>query len=216
MYTQENIEFLHNHIERYIGPVSNIFKEIVSDHVSIDVLVVAPTPQRNYYTLITCGMSEFPMTVPAGAEEYRYAELMISLPPTWKLSDEDFKDERNYWPIRALKKAARFPHDYNTWLYLGHTVTNGNPAQPYCDTAKFQSMLIWVPEVENVSDFFYFNISDDKEVRFYNLVPLYKEELDFTMKNGGEALINKLNKIGATEVVNISRKNSCKKVFGFL
>jgi hypothetical protein len=207
-------EMICNHIEKYIGPIDHVFKEIVSDELSIDILIVAPTPNRNFYTLITSGMSEFPMTVPEGAEEYQYTELMICLPPTWKLSDEDFQDERNYWPIRALKTMARFPHEYQTWLYMGHTLANGNPAQAYSEDVGFKGMFVWVPDIEDKAGFFNLEMTDEKVVHFYTLVPLYEEELDYKIKNDEGGLLNKLNKIGVTDVVDPSRKNSCKKIFG--
>ncbi|MEK4509882.1 suppressor of fused domain protein [Paenibacillus sp. FSL K6-2524] len=207
-------EQIYNHVEKHVGTINNVYKEIIPDHITVDILVVDPTPKRNYYTLITSGMSASPMTVPEGAEEYRHAEVMICLPPTWKLSDEAFKDERNYWPIRALKVIAKFPHEYNTWLYLGHTVANGNPVQAYSDDAFFQGMLLWLPEVEDKVGFFNLNISDEKVVHFYNLFPLYAEEMDYKLKNSEEALLNKFIKAGVSEVVDISRKNSCKKKWG--
>ncbi|WP_141505430.1 suppressor of fused domain protein [Paenibacillus luteus] len=210
----ENYEKIYNHVEQHIGPIAGVFREIVSDVMAVDIIVAAPTSKRNYYTMVTYGMSELPMTVPEGAEDYRYAELMICLPPTWKISDEAFQDERNYWPIRALKTLARFPHEYQTWLYMGHTLANGQPAKPYSDNAGFQGMLLSFPDVEDKQGFFNLDLSSVKTVHFFNLVPIYQEEMDYKMKNGMEALFAKLNKIGTDDVVNLKRKNTCKKVFG--
>lgn len=186
----------------------------MTDELSIDILFVGPTPNRNWYTLITSGMSELPMTVPPGAEDYQHAELMISLPATWKLSDEAMKDERNFWPLGTLKGMARFPHRYTTGLYRGHTVANGNPAKPYAANVPFQSLLIWPPTVVDPAQFANLTLPNGKKLQFYNLIPLYKEELDFALKNGSDALIPKLNKAGISDVVNLSRKNSCKKLLG--
>ncbi|WP_138754219.1 suppressor of fused domain protein [Paenibacillus sinopodophylli] len=210
----ENYEQIYAHVETYIGPIEGVFREIISDNLSIDIIVAAPTSKRNCYTFVTYGMSELPMTVPEGAEEYRYAELMICLPPTWKISDEDFKDERNYWPVRALKTLARFPHEYHTWLYMGHTLANGEPVKPYSEGTKFQGMLLSLPDVEDKREFFNLTISDEKVIHFFTLVPIYQEEMDYKLKNGMEALFAKLNKIGTDDVVNLNRKNTCKKVFG--
>src|SRR5688500_3683433 len=84
----ENIEAIANHIEKHVGPPDQVFHELVSTLVHIDVHMVAPTPQRNFFTLVTSGMSDKPMTVPEGAEEFRYAEMAICLPPNWKLDQE--------------------------------------------------------------------------------------------------------------------------------
>jgi len=41
------------------------------------------------------------MTVPEGYDGASRAELMIALPPGWKLAHEDLKDENWYWTIRG-------------------------------------------------------------------------------------------------------------------
>ncbi|ACT03801.1 suppressor of fused domain protein [Paenibacillus sp. JDR-2] len=208
-----NFEKLQNHVEKYIGPIHGVFREIVSGELQLDVIVAAPTKKRNCFTLVTYGMSSLPMNVPSGAEEYRYAELMISLPPSWKLSNEDFKDERHYWPVRALKTLARFPHEHKTWLFMGHSLANGHPAQPYSEDAKFRGMLLTLPEVEDKREFFNLEL-EDKVVHFFSLIPIYQEEMDYKLKHGEEALIGKLNKIGTDDIVSVNRKNACKKLFG--
>lgn len=214
MHSTQSRQLICKHIEQYIGVIDTVFKEIISDALSIDILIVAPTPKRNYYTLITSGMSEIAMKVPEGAEEYQNIELMICLPPTWKLSDEAFKDERNYWPVRALKTMARFPHEYNTWLHMGHTLVHGNPAKPYSEDVGFQGMFVWVPDIEDQSGFFNFEMNNEKVVHFYTLIPLYEQELEYKIKHGTEELLNKLSKIGVTNILNPYRKNSCRRILG--
>lgn len=77
-------------------------------------------------------------TLPKGIKAHRYTELCIFLPANWPLEsepyqtiEETFKDENNYWPLRWLKKLARFPHEYNTWIGRGHTIPNGEAAEPF-------------------------------------------------------------------------------------
>src|SRR6185369_17322023 len=112
----ENIERIGEHIARYVGPVETVFHEIVSDLVHVDVHFVPADGEREYHTLVTSGMSDRPMTVPEGAEDFQFAELVLCRPDTWPLSQKDFNDENNYWPVRWLKQLARFPHEYDTWL----------------------------------------------------------------------------------------------------
>ncbi len=77
-----NIDLISAHIEQHIGPVQSVFHEILSDLVHVDIHMVAPTAERNYYTLVTSGMSDRAMTPPESCEAHAYAELMICLPPT--------------------------------------------------------------------------------------------------------------------------------------
>ena len=72
------------------------------------------------------------MNVPDGWEDYRYAEMMICLPPDWNMDQRAWNDERHYWPIRLLKTLARLPHEYNTWLSDCHTMPNGDPPETLC------------------------------------------------------------------------------------
>ncbi|MWC29640.1 suppressor of fused domain protein [Paenibacillus sp. MMS18-CY102] len=212
---EEAIALITQHVEQHIGPIYTIFHEIISDLVHIDIIVVAPTSERNYYTLVTCGMSNLPMAVPEGAEAFRYAELMLCLPPDWPMSEKAFHQEEHYWPIRSLKMLARLPHEYDTWLHVAHTIPNGNPATPYASNTKLIGMMLFVPEtVKSFTEFFTLTFSPDKEVHFFSLIPLYAEEMDFKLKHGADALITKLEKAGVTEYIQLNRKNVCKKLFG--
>ncbi|TYP74784.1 suppressor of fused domain protein [Paenibacillus methanolicus] len=213
---EQAIQRITAHVEQHIGPVANVFHEIISDLVHIDILFVPPTPQRNYYTLVTCGMSNRPMTVPEGAENFRYAELMLCLPPSWPMSEEAFRDEEHYWPVRMLKTLARLPHEYDTWLYHAHTIPNGDPARPYARNTKLAGMLVELPTLVNDPHaFFTLNMEADKDVHFFTLVPLYAEEMNLKLAQGTEPLLEKLAQAGVNEIVQLDRKNVAKKkLFG--
>ena len=106
----------------------------------IDLHIVMPTEERPAITVVTSGMSERPMRSPAGD---LYAELMLVLPPTWPTPDDpDFESPSGYWPYRLLKELARLPHEYDTLLWTGHTVPNGDPPQPYGPNTKLCGALI--------------------------------------------------------------------------
>src|SRR5262249_6607901 len=84
-----NIEKISAHIERPVGPVASVFHEILSDLVHVDIHLVAPANNRNFYTLVTSGMSDRPMTPPEECGEVRFAEIVCCLPPDWPLAQED-------------------------------------------------------------------------------------------------------------------------------
>lgn len=213
---EQTINAVSQHVEKHIGRIDNVFHELISDLVHLDVLVVNPTKERNYYTFVTCGMSNLPMKVPEGAEDFRYAELMICLPSEWHVSQEAFGNEDNYWPIRWLKTLARLPHEYETWLYLAHTIPNGEPAKPFASNTQFSGMILAIPSiVEDLKSFFTLQRPDENNVHFFSLIPLYKEEMDMKLKNGADALFEKLQKAGVNEIVNVTRKNVSKKGFWF-
>ncbi len=204
------IRTIVDHIEEQIGPIDYVFHELVSEYVHIDVHRVPPRKERPFYTLITSGMSEQPMTVPNGAETLRYTELMICLPPTWPLRMEDFRDERNYWPIRLLKILARLPHEFQTWLGLSHSIPNGEPPRPFASNTKFCSSIL-VPPLTCPDPFRTLTISEDEVIQFYAVLPLYLEELECKLHDGMSVLIDRLDNNRVTEIVNLHRSNSCRK-----
>jgi hypothetical protein len=155
-------------------------------------------------------MSDLPMTVPEELEGLRYAELCILLPNDWALGEEEFKDESNYWPVRWLKKLARFPHEYGTWLGYGHTIPNGENAEPFAANTQFGCMMLF-PGLSMEKGFHKLKINDEKTINFYCLYPLYKEEMQLKLKKGTDALLDQFGKFLVTDVVDIKRPNTCKK-----
>ena len=207
---EKNIEAISEHIAEFVGPPDNVFHEIVSDLVHVDVHFVQPTKKRNYITLVTSGMSDRPMNAPEGQETKRYAELMICLPPDWKMSEKAFEKERWYWPIRWLKTLARLPHEYDTWLWEGHTVPNGDPPEPFADNTDLCCAYLLRPALFP-KEFFKLPLSKKKTVRFFCLVPLYADETEFKLKNGSDALIDRLDDAGVTELLDIERPSVCRR-----
>lgn len=136
-HSDSSMEVICAHFDKHVGPAETVLHEIISSRVHLDVHIVRPNAQWQHILLYTTGMSDLPMTVPEGAEEFRFAELAMVLPSNWPLSDAKFKDERNYWPVRWLKTLARFPHDYDTWLSYGHTMPNGDPPEPLPITRSY-------------------------------------------------------------------------------
>lgn len=206
----DSIQKIEEHIEQHIGSISMVWHEIISDLVHLDVHQIAPTPDRPFHTLITTGMSDKPMTVPEGAEEFQFAELMLCLPESWPISQEDFNDEANYWPIRWLKMLARLPHEYETWLGFAHTVPNGDPPEPFSTETELCSSIL-APPLLAPPEFMTLKIDDDKTVRFWGVVMLYAEELAFKLKKGSDPLFDRLDKYEVCELVEVDRRNVCKR-----
>ncbi len=56
------------HVETHIGEVEMVFHEIVSEFVHVDLLWIKPHDKFPYHALVTSGMSDKPMTMPADME----------------------------------------------------------------------------------------------------------------------------------------------------
>ncbi|MBI9075806.1 MAG: suppressor of fused domain protein [Desulfatibacillum sp.] len=207
------MEEISAHIERHLDDIEMVYHELLSDTVHIDVCHVKPNQERPYHTLITSGMSDLPMATPEGSDAPRYLELMMTLPKHWQLNDEAFHDENWYWPIRALKFLARFPHKYGAWLGVGHTIPNGDPPVPFANNTGFTGILI-LPPVTVPKRFVSLKVEDDKEIFFMSCIPLYTGEMTLKLHSGTQALLDRFEKNRILEIVDINRKNVAKKRFG--
>jgi hypothetical protein len=183
-----------------------VFHELVSDLVHLDVHMVPATDERPWTTLVTSGMAERPMTVPDGLEDHRYAELTLALPAGWPLEDDAFEDENVYWPIRLLKDLARLPHDYETFLYHGHTIPNGDPPEPYADGTALCGALIGRPELipEELETL---TVPDGRVVHLFGVFPLHRNEMEFKLQKGADALWERFYEARVTELLDPDRES---------
>jgi len=211
---EESLEEISDHIEKHIGNIEMVYHEIVSDTVHIDVHHVAPTKERPFHTLITSGMSDLPMVVPTEYEAPKHLELMATLPEHWKVDQESFQNEEWYWPVRQLKIFARFPHKHDTWLGFGHTMPNGDPAEPYAPNTRLNGAIL-LPSILVPEEFWVLNIGNNKKINFLSIVPLYEEEMNLKLRKGSDELLDKFGKYEITDLVDINRKNVAKRKFGF-
>lgn len=180
---------IQKHIEAYLGEIDSVFHELVSDALHIDIFYIKPNAKRNVHTFVTCGMSNLAMTTPKGHESQQYCELMISLPPDWKIN-QDFEHE-NIWPIKVLKQLARMPYEQNTWIGYGHTIQNGNPAVPYPGNSELSNMLVAYPiSVPNAGKFMKLDLDDNRTIHFYCLIPITNDEADLVKKRGIDAIFD--------------------------
>ena len=80
------------HIQRTIGPATMVFHELLPNGLQLDLHVVPPQRDepsiehpfgRNFFTVVTSGMSTQRMPPRQARGKAQYLELMISLPPNW-------------------------------------------------------------------------------------------------------------------------------------
>ena len=193
VYTEEEMEAVEGHIQQHFGKFEHVYHELVSPDIHVDICVVPPSEKRDYYTLITMGMGAHRMNVPEELAEYKLerAELAIALPGNWKLKHEDLKNERWYWPVRLLKALARLPIASDTWLGWGHTMDN---EEPFAENTKLCAAILISPQgAEKGSEVC--TLPGGEEVNFYQVIPLYRDELEYKMAHDADALLDKMDGI---------------------
>src|SRR5688572_22333573 len=205
-HSAEHLEEIEAHVEKHIGKIETTFHEIVSDLVHVDVLFVPATDDRPFHVLVTSGVGDERMAVPEGLEQFNRVELLIALPADWPLSEESLEDEANYWPIRWLKLVGRLPHEYQTWIGWGHTIPNGDPAEPIANTRFIGVML--TPPYELPRDFFQLETKSGETITFFVMMPLYQEEMDLKLERGAEEIEDRFERAGIGFVLNTARPNA--------
>ncbi|WP_457789994.1 suppressor of fused domain protein [Anaeromassilibacillus sp. SJQ-5] len=204
VYTEDEMSAIEQHIKNTFGEFENVFHELVSPDIHVDICVVPPSEERDYYTLVTMGMGAHRMNVPEELAEYKLerAELAIALQTDWKLDEESLKDERWYWPIGLLKVLARLPISSDTWLGFGHTM---DKQSPFAEDTKLCAAILTGPQgVAEGGEVC--TLPGGEEVNFYQVIPLYRNEMEYKIEHDVDALLNKM--AGISFVVNPTRQNA--------
>lgn len=206
LYDDGQLDALEEHIAEHFGDFPNVFHELVSPDIHVDVCVIPPRRDHDYYTLVTMGMGAHEMDVPeeVADETRRRAEVMINLPRDWRLDEGSLQDGRWYWPIRMLKDVARLPVTTGCWLGWGHTV-GMDEGRTYDESTEQCGCVILSPGVFGESSYVC-EIPDGDEVEFFQVIPLYDEELRYKIDNGVDALLD-LSTDELLEVIDPARPN---------
>lgn len=208
----EHVECLGNHLAKFFtDEETTVFHELLSLDFHVDVYFIKPL-DREYNILLTSGMSLLEMTVDAEIEErrdYLFAELMVLLPKELELSQVHTGEEKNSWIVSMLKQTARFPHHYDTFISIGHTLQATEDMEPYSNETDFVGSII-LPSATFDSDFTEV-ICGDNKINILSVFPLYGNELEFKIQKGYDEFIALLVKANAEEIINNDRKNLISK-----
>ena len=204
VYTEDEMSAIEQHIGKTFGPVEMVFHELVSPDIHVDICVVPPSKERDYYTLVTMGMGAHRMNVPAELAEYKLerAELAIALPPDWKLDQDSLKNERWYWPIGLLKVLARLPITEDTWLGFGHTM---DKQSPFAEGTELCAAILVGPQDAVWEGGEVCVLPGGQEVNFYQVIPLYRDEMEYKLAHDADALLDKMADVSF--VVDPSRRD---------
>ncbi len=198
------IKAVNDHVVSWIGePV--ILHEKVSETIHIDIYWVAPSDERPFHTLVTSGMAQEAMKAPKGSDACTHAELVMFLPPDWPM-DRIQDDDGAFWPIRVMKRLARYPHDFNTWVWLGHTIPMGDSGPV---DLPFDSVLLDFPMLLDSSGCA-LPLPDGRKVMFLGIILLRPEEREFCMANEPDAfmdLVEEQDRLAELLVLDLGRES---------
>lgn len=181
-----------NHIDQYFGTYTRILSvDGISDQ-PIQIALVPPRIEHDYYTLVTLGLSLHRMKFPEDRREEKLerAELLINLPRYWKLTESGCRENRWSWPIQMLLNTVRFAlNDPDAALESRTTLMEGDDGIPFAENTELRgAILLWPGPFGQ--DAFACRLPSGEDVNFYQVIPLYREEVEFKRKNGSDALLD--------------------------
>ncbi len=178
-YTEnERIEII-KFIEENFGRIEKIYQDVGYDDLYLDVAQINPIKEKPYYTLITLGMGEHKMYNQNNENFSNYAELMISLPNSWNLDDKNYN-----WVIDELMHLAYIPFTFYFSYEWGHLENN---FESFSSNTKLSAVSILYPQMKEKNSGLL--KLENRNLQFYQIVPLYDEEYTFALKNGMKNLL---------------------------
>ena len=116
------MEKLEAHVEEEFGQCQKVIHELISPDIHLDILIIPPTEDQDYYTLVTMGSSAYKMKVPKvikNRSKFSRAEYVIFLPKDWNFDSEKQEDS---WPVEQLRNIGRLALETDSWLAYTHTI----------------------------------------------------------------------------------------------
>ena len=205
--TAHQRELIERHIETYLGGVNKILHDQRKDKYHIDIYVLPPNDKRKYGVMVTSGMSDFAMNSPPKLKLFQYGELYIKLPPDWPYPMEELKQDDYAWVFRNLYLLPRSVHENRTFFWNGQVIDND---EAFARNTELSGFLIKYPTTIDIPvEFNMLKVNPQKAICFYQLIPLYDNEMDFLEKHGLEKLYEKFDEYGTTDVVDLKRPKVC-------
>lgn len=181
-------DYYHN----YFGESEGVYHEIIPLDPHIDVFMFPPTDKRPFRTLISSGMSDKAMNVPAKvSQELRYAEILF-------LIKEEIYQQAPKLFANLVRNYAGFPHEFDTFLAHGHTVPSYNDKPFFPDVNVNHNHILFVDAhilsaakyIDN--DFLNGLEVDGHRVYFITPVLIDQKEKDYKLQKGTSDLLDKI------------------------
>lgn len=192
-YSSHEMQTVEDHIIKHFGSISRIIPVEESENLDLRIFVIEPTKERDFYTLITCGMGAYKMELPDDFKDTDLdrMELLTYLSPDWNMDLALSKptglitgetvtpifgsmyDEWNY-PVKVLKNLAQAPVNNDSYFVMGNIIDDEEPLSPSTnDTGGILISPAYVSEEGCVC-----TLPDGDKVKFLQVMPIQTFEID--------------------------------------
>lgn len=194
---------LAEHIRQYFGEEDTIVVGRGQNRFAMDLFVIPPREEHEYYTLVTVGLSHQPLPNPITKKQQRL-EMVINLPKDWHMDTQEWANIKWFWPIRMLLDIAT--HAINEDIIIGPGSTIGLPeGETYEMNTQLCCALMLFPGIFGRQSYTC-ELSNGERVDFLQVIPLYKEEWQLKV-NGSLEMLLKLCPDHILEVIKPDRLN---------
>ncbi len=202
IFRKKKYDNIKDYISNKIGNIHLSIPSQTNNDLEIEVEVVKPTKEKPYYILITNGLSKYEMKIPRHVETNSFCELVIYLPADWKLFNPNIN---YYWPVKSLFEISKMIVNNYEWITFSSVISFKRKVS---DNSSYNGFL-FITGVDDEA------VINEKNISFYSLIPVYKEEISYAKQYGGERLFNDLVENGLVfpPIINIKRNNQKKDFY---
>jgi hypothetical protein len=166
------------YLERF-GEAKTVSHEVLPLIPHIDIMEYHRAGKNGpVCVLVTSGMSDLAMKVPAKTEAPRRIELIF------------YCTEPRQEYIDTLRWLAHFPHDQKTWIGALHTIPNGNPPAPMWGTVSLDTIFLLPPIVIKDQNLQNDLVLDGDGVEFVWIAPITTAECNLKLAQGSDVLLD--------------------------
>ncbi len=172
---KNNVQIRERYLESRFGPMLDLVAHSTDKQpVHVDMYIRKPNPACAHWTIITSGMSDEPMNIPATAKGILAPRCELIM----------YANKPKPWMFIVLKAMAEFVTRQKTYLYWYHTWT---PNGALTGTASQLTGCLLLPPHLDESSQNDLQIDGDR-VEFLWVLPITESERDYAVQNGSEAL----------------------------
>lgn len=187
------LQTVEDHIIEHFGSISRTIPVKESENLNLHIYVIEPTKEKDFYTIVTCGMGAYKMELPDDFKDTDLdrIELLMYLSPAWNMDLALSKptglitggtvtpifgsmyDEWNY-PVKILKNLAQAPVNNDSYFVMGNIMDDEEPLSPSTnDTGGILISPAYASEEGCVC-----TLPDGEKVRFLQVMPIQTYEID--------------------------------------
>ena len=192
-FSPYELQTVEDHIIEHFGRISRTIPVKESENLNLRIYVIEPTKEKDFYTIVTCGMGAYKMELPDDFKDTDLdrIELLMYLSPAWNMDLALSKptglitggtvtpifgsmyDEWNY-PIKILKNLAQAPVNNDSYFVMGNIMDDEEPLSPSTnDTGGILISPAYISEEGCVC-----TLPDGEKVRFLQVMPIQTYEID--------------------------------------